>query len=49
MGYMYISTGLFFGLFLYLYKINPIIAIKENIVNRYNKIKEILKRNEENV
>ena len=39
MSFMYLGTGIFFGLFMYLYNINPIKVFKYKAKDLHNKIK----------
>ena len=49
MTIMYILAGFFFGLFMYLYSINPITAFINHAKNTHNKIKTKIKTNGQNI
>lgn len=43
MSIMYMLAGSFFGLFMYFYNINPVVAFKYHTINTHNKIKNKIK------
>lgn len=44
MSIMYALAGIFFGLFMYLYNINPLKAFKYHAINTHNKLKKNIKK-----